>query len=327
MDSRKKVICIGSPVLDRVINVPEAAIGFVGGKKGGMELVDEHTLNHLLKALPDAATRQPGGSAGNTAFALAKLGMRCRFLGMVGADEAGEYYQNAFAALGGDTRAFKVNPGLPTAQCLSIVTPDGERTMRTHLGAAMGLKPSHIDPADFRGCVHAHIEGYLLFDPELPAAVLKAAKQSGCRTSLDLASFEVVNSARKTLPALLDQYVDMVFANEEEAQAFAESTDPAVCLAELTRYCPTVALKQGERGALLSSNGQTLEVPAVAVDRVLDTTGAGDFWAAGFLFGDLTGKDLRTAGAYGARLGAAVVQEMGAVIAEKQWMALITQIC
>ena len=253
MDSRREVICVGSPVLDQVVNAPDDALGFVGGEKGGMELVDEPTLKHLLKALPDAATRQPGGSAGNTAFAMAQLGLHCRFVGMVGEDEAGKYYQNAFTALGGDTRAFKVNPGLPTAQCLSIVTPDGERTMRTHLGAAMGLKPTHIDPADFRGCVHAHIEGYLLFDPELLSAVLKAAKHSGCRTSLDLASFEVVNAARKTLPALLDQYVDMVFANEEEAQAFAQSTDPAVCLAELTRHCQTAALKQGgPRGIAVS---------------------------------------------------------------------------
>ncbi len=319
MTKANRIIGVGSPVVDQVISVSEDLLSVVGGEKGGMELVDADTMSRFLEELPDADTRQPGGSAGNTTFALAKLGMRCRFLGMVGSDEAGNFYKDTFWSLGGDHRSIRFNSDLPTAQCLSLVTPDGERTMRTHLGAAMGLEPAHIDRSDFAGCRHAHIEGYLLFNPELLTSVLDAAKQAGCRTSLDLASFEVVAAARDILPELLDQYVDMVFANEEEAQTFAESDDNQTCLNALRQHCNTVALKRGAQGALLYDNGKTVEIPAIAVPEAVDTTGAGDFWAAGFLFGNLQGKDIETAGQYGAHLGASVVQEMGATIPEDKW--------
>lgn len=322
----KKIIGVGSPVVDQIVNVPDTFIERIGGEKGGMELITSEQMEELLRIMPPPAVRQTGGSAGNTIFAMAKLGMPCRFLGMIGGDQTGRFYRESFEALGGDDSAICTHSDMLTGQCLSFVTPDGERTMRTNLGAAMCLEPRHIQASHFAGCVHAHIEGYLLFNPELLLAVLKAAKSEGCRVSLDLASFEVVKAARETLPDLLEKYVDMVFANEEEAIAFSESDDIDTCMSALKQHCATVAIKRGENGALICTGDKLYNVPAHTAKRVVDTTGAGDFWAAGFLYGDLNQRGVETAGAYGARLGAEVVQEMGAWITDETWQSVIDTI-
>lgn len=324
--SRGPMIGVGSPVVDQIARVPEVFLETVGGEKGGMELVDAETLSRLLASVPGATLRAPGGSAGNTAFALARLGMPSRFLGAIGADEAGDYYRDTFRTIGGDVGAFRTRSDQPTAQCLSLVTPDGERTMRTHLGAAMTLAPDHVDSAAFAGCAHAHVEGYLLFNPDLMRRVLAAAKEAGCAVSVDLASFEVVEASRTLLPELLAEYVDIVFANEEEAEAFAGSSDPAVCLDALGKFCDTVAVKLGADGALLRRGGETVRVPAVPVDAVVDTTGAGDLWAAGFLYGLLNGYDLEKSGACGAAMGATAVTREGTTFPDEEWDRLRTRV-
>ena len=316
------MVGVGSPVVDMVAQVPEAFLTRAGGAKGGMELVDVETLKLLQAALPDATVRTPGGSAGNTAFAMARLGIPSRFLGTVGADTAGAFYREAFEALGGCGRVIRTHRDLPTALCLSLVTPDGERTMRTHLGAAASLAPSEITPEDFRGYGHVHVEGYLLFNPDLMRGVLHAAKQAGCRISVDLASFEVVLASREVLTELLEAYVDIVFANEEEATAFAGSNDPAQCLEALHAHCPTAAVKLGAEGVLLRNGGEASAVPAVPVARTVDTTGAGDLWAAGFLYGLLNGRKLTECGRLGAALGAAVVTQQGAALPDREWQRL-----
>lgn len=316
------MIGVGSPVVDMVARVPEDFLTRAGGAKGGMELVDAETLTLLQAALPEASVRTPGGSAGNTAFAMARLGIPCRFLGTVGADRSGAFYRETFEALGGCGMAIRTHRELPTALCLSLVTPDGERTMRTHLGAAAALAPTDITPEDFQGYGHAHVEGYLLFNPELMRGVLEAAKKAGCRISVDLASFEVVHASREVLPELLETYVDIVFANEEEATAFAGSEDPAQCLEALHVHCPTVAVKLGAEGVLLRNGGEACAVPALPVAQAVDTTGAGDLWAAGFLYGLLNGRKLTDCGRLGASLGAAVVTQQGAALPDAEWQRL-----
>jgi len=316
------IIGVGSPVVDMVAQVPEDFLSGVDGAKGGMELVDADILTQLQDALPSSAVHAPGGSAGNTAFAMARLGMPSRFLGMVGADGHGTFYRRTFERLGGCAQSIRIHGDLPTARCLSLVTPDGERTMRTHLGAAAALDTSEIRADDFRGYSHAHVEGYLLFNPDLMKRILQAARQAGCRISVDLASFEVVAAARDTLPELLDRYVDVVFANEEEAAAFAGCDDPARCLDALHAHCATVAVKRGAEGALLRNGGATWAVPALPVEDTVDTTGAGDLWAAGFLYGLLNGRGLVDCGRLGAALGAAVVTQQGAALPEAEWRRL-----
>lgn len=310
---------IGSPVVDLVAQVPDSFLETIHGAKGGMELVGEEDFSRLMASLPESPVCSPGGSAGNTTFALARLGMPSRYIGVIGDDVAGNFYLDAFAKVGGNVSKFQTRQTMPTAQCLSFVTPDGERTMRTHLGAASSLSVDDILVEDFSGCSHVHIEGYLLFNQELMTHVLQVAKKAGCVVSVDLASFEVVHAARQQLPELLEKYVDMVFANEEEAEAFAGTNDPDKCLEKLSQYCSVTAIKYGASGAVIRRGLETCRVEAVPVKNVIDTTGAGDMWAAGFIYGMGSGKDLEECGRYGSILGAEVVQQQGTAIPDLQW--------
>lgn len=314
---------IGSPVVDQVAQVPDTFLESISGEKGGMELVEEEEFSMLLATLPEPPVSSPGGSAGNTTFALARLGMNSRFLGVIGDDVAGKYYLDSFALLGGDVSKFQTRKTMPTAQCLSLVTPDGERTMRTHLGAAASFALEDIKVEDFLGCNHVHIEGYLFFNQELMRHVLETVKKAGCTTSVDLASFEVVHAAGQQLPVLLEKFVDIVFANEEEAEAFAGTDNPQKCLELLGNCCSIAAVKYGADGANIKKDKQTFRIDAISVENVIDTTGAGDMWAAGFLYGLGVGKDLQECGRYGSILGAAVVQQQGTAFPEKQWSKIL----
>ncbi|MFZ7126715.1 MAG: adenosine kinase [Desulfobacterales bacterium] len=319
------VMGVGSPVVDFVAEVPEAVLQSVPGVKGGMELVDADRLESLMTLVEGFPVKTPGGSAGNTTFALARLGMSCAFMGKLGDDANGVYYKEHFRNIGGDCSRFKRDGGRPTASCLSLVTPDSERTMRTDLGAAMGFGPEDVSASDFEGCRHVHVEGYLLFNPDLLLAVLDAARAAGCSVSLDLGSFEVVEAAGPALPGILDEYVDIVFANETEAAAFCGASDPDSGLSALGNACGVAAVKIGSAGAWLRRGTDTVHVPAIPAAKVVDTTGAGDYWAAGFLFGHLNGYSLTTSGRLGSLLGKHVVETMGAFLAPESWDRIILE--
>jgi sugar/nucleoside kinase (ribokinase family) len=173
-----------------------------------------------------------------------------------------------------------------------------------------------VTPDDFAGHGHAHLEGYMLFNPKLMQSTLDAAKEAGCTISLSLGSFEVVRAAKGELPGILENYVDMVFANEDEARMFADTHDLEAALKELAKYAPTAAVTLGPDGALLHHLGETHHASAHQVDTVIDSTGAGDLWTAGFLFGVLNNYPLKVAADFGAIMGAAGVQRMGASLDE-----------
>ena len=319
METKKTIIGIGSPVVDAIATVEDDFLAQAGGEKGGMELVDTQTIDSLLEKIGGSPTVSPGGSAGNTLFALAKLGATASFLGKTGNCETGAFYRNRFSELGGDSSRFKIGE-VPNARCLSMVTPDGERTMRTDLGAAMTLAPEEVSAADFEGCDHAHIEGYLLFNEALMRRVLESAKEAGCTVSLDLASFEVVNATSEILPDILRDYVDIVFANEEEGEAFTGLGDDHEAMArKLAEYCDVAVVKIGAKGSYVAHAGEVTKVAPVKADRVVDTTGAGDLWAAGFLYGWSCGCELPECARIGSILGAAVVQEEGTTLPETVW--------
>jgi sugar/nucleoside kinase (ribokinase family) len=315
----KTITGVGSPVVDQVTHVSEDFLTTVSGEKGGMVLLDAQALDDLVAILPHPTVIAPGGSAGNTTLALAKLGMSTRFLGIVGNDAAGNYYRDSFSRHGGDAHQMRIRDGMSTAKCLSMVTPDGERTMRTHLGAAASMGIADITPDAFTDCQHVHIEGYLLLNWDLLIHVLQTVTSAGSSVSLDLASFEIVDNSKEQLPDLLKKYVDIVFANEEEAEAYAGCNNPDVCLKKLAEGCETVAIKLGAAGALLCNAQETCRVSAIPVENVVDTTGAGDLWAAGFLFGHIKGHSLKQCGELGSFLGAAVIQQEGGSIPEDQW--------
>jgi sugar/nucleoside kinase (ribokinase family) len=315
-----KVIGVGSPLVDILSRVPHEHIDGIEGDKGGMCMVDFQQLQNLLAGAPDQEMA-PGGSASNTIIGLLKLGINGAFLGKVGHDERGDYFLEAFTKAGGSTHAFKRCPETPTGTCLSLVTPDAERTMRPFLGAAAGLLVEEIAHDDFSDHDHVHIEGYLLFNRDLALKTLKAAKEAGCTVSVDLASFEVVHANKDVLPGLLSDYVDMVFANEEEAKAWCDSDDPHEAIASLAEHCSTVAVKLGADGAWVQRDGEKVFVGAHSVEAI-DTTGAGDLWASGFLYGILHGLNLENSAKLASKVGAEVVQVMGASIPEDGWQRI-----
>jgi sugar/nucleoside kinase (ribokinase family) len=320
------LIGIGSPIVDAIALVDESFVAQIDGDKGGMVLVDASTISSLIASLPRAAIATPGGSAGNTLFALARMGASTSFLGKIGNCAEGAYYRDRFSKLGGDASRFKIGE-VPNARCLSLVTPDGERTMRTDLGAAMTLAPEEITVADFAGCAHAHIEGYLLFNEALMRRVLKSAKTAGCTISLDLASFEVVNATKSILPDLLSEYVDIVFANEEEGSAYTGiEGDYAAIALQFAELCEIVAVKVGAQGSYIAHAGIVEKIEPVHATRVIDTTGAGDLWAAGFLYGWSQERPIAECAELGSILGAAVVQEQGSVLPENVWQEILSNI-
>ncbi len=323
----KKIIGIGSPVVDMLARVSEEHLAAVGGLKGGMELVEPEMMEQLIEKIEHGSlAHAAGGSAANTIFALARLETPAGFLGKIGNDEQGRYYQRDFGELGGDCSRFKFSTDVPTARCLSLVTPDSERTMRTCLGAAATLTPEEITDEDFIGYTHAHLEGYLLFNRELIQRVLKTAKKAGCKISLDLAAPEIVEAASDILPELLKEYVDIVFANETEAAVYADTRQPDEALQVLSKVCDVAAVKLGAEGALIRQGNVTHRIPVSPVHNVTDTTGAGDYWAAGFLYGYIRDYPLDICGKIGSLLGGEVVQHMGADLPQHTWKSITEQI-
>jgi len=319
MDNALKVIGVGSPIIDHLTQVDEEAVSRLAGGKGGMELVETAAMEKLLGNLRGSVAMAPGGSAANTCFALARLDIPAAILGKVGDDRHGHFYYRSFKQVGGDASRIKICPQKATACCLCLITPDSERTMRTHLGAASGLRPEEVLEEDFQDCSHAHIEGYLLFNPILAASVLSTIKQAGCTVSLDLGSYEMVNENADILPVLLSKYVDVVMANEEEAAAFCGTDDPKAGLDALSACAPLAAVKLGQHGAYLKNGAWSCHVPARFVEDAVDTTGAGDLWAAGFLYGYLQGYRLEDSGRAGAVLGAEAVRHVGAHLPVEAW--------
>ncbi len=318
-----ELIGVGNPIMDLLAHVDDAFLKqYVAGDKGGMVLVDDADIVTLLHRLGDRIAMMPGGSAANTTLGATKLGLKTTFLGKIGGDITAEHYFENFVAAGGDGSRFK-RAVLPNGRCLSMVTPDGQRTMRTHLGAAMTLSPDEITIADFKGCRHAHIEGYLLFNPALAQKVVDTARAAGCTISLDLASFEVVNVARDWIFEQLRAGLDVVIGNEDEAKALFRRDDAYDAYArELAQFGGIAAVKMGKDGAWVAQGSDLHRIFPVRVERVIDTTGAGDAWAAGFLYGYLRGKSLALAGAIGSRMGAETVQHLGASIPDIHWPRL-----
>jgi sugar/nucleoside kinase (ribokinase family) len=318
-----ELLGIGNPIMDFIAHVDDAFLRtHVPGDIGGMVLVDDDDIARLLAHLGGAVATTPGGSAANAVLGATKLGLRTTYVGKTGADKTAEDYRTNFVAAGGDGSRFK-RTNLPNGRCLSMVTADGQRTMRTHLGAAMTLSPDEITVEDFRGAKHAHIEGYLLFNPALADKVARTARAAGCTLSLELSSFEVVNVARDWILAQLKEGVHIVFANEDEARAlFQREASYDTYAREIAAHGGIAAVKIGKDGAWVAKSNEIHRIEPVKVARVADTTGAGDAWAGGFLYGYLRGKSLAASGALGSALGAECVQHLGASIPESRWPQL-----
>ena len=322
--SKFDLIGVGSPIMDLLARVPDEFLTKnVAGEKGGMVLVDDVEMQRIVGLLDGEPAYATGGSAANATFNAARLGLRTTFLGKLGHDDLARVYRNAFETAGVDGSRFKKGTQA-NARCLALVTPDAQRTMRTYLGAAMTLAPAEISAADFAGCRHAHIEGYLVFNQALADAVLTAARTAGSTTSLDLSSFEVVNASRDWLFSQFRRGIDVVFANEDEIRALFQDqkSEYSVLAKKLADLGVLAAVKVGKDGAWIAREHELHRIAPVAVADVIDTNGAGDAWAAGFLFGYLRGWPLPACGALASLLGAETVMHMGPIIPDTHFAVL-----
>ena len=203
---------------------------------------------------------------------------------------------------------------------LSIITPDAQRSMFTFLGASSEMTTDEIAGSHFADVVIVHLEGYLLFNPDLVYAALERAREAGARVSLDLASYTVVENSRDILDDVVNRFVDILIANEDEARAFTGHTDEQKAMASLSRRAEVAVLKVGERGSYVSYQNNILKIePMTGGGAVVDTTGAGDLWASGFLFGLANGYPLDKCGQIGSACGYEVCQVVGADIPEEGW--------
>lgn len=309
---------VGSPLLDILVRVDDAFLATIPGEKGGMLMVDADFQQSVLARLPGNPQRVPGGSAGNTVFALARLGLDVAMFGKLGKDANGDFYRARFRELGGSDAEFAVTGEAPTGTCLSLITPDAERTMRSCLAASLLLRIDEAEKVDFSAYDWVYIEGYMLYSAVLPT-VMRRAKEAGCRIGLDLASFEVVRDFREDLPDILRNYVDIVLANEEEASALFDRLTTEEQLDRLASWCDIAAIKLGRRGSLIRRGNETAKVPALLVAEPVDTTAAGDLWAAGFLYGVLRERPLAEAAWYGSLVSSEVVKVVGSELPEPVW--------
>ena len=314
---RQVIVGIGSALVDILTHGDDDFLARSGAVKGGMRLVDKAHIERTLALASGSPTVVPGGSACNTIVGVGKLGGAARFVGKCGNGDMGALFEN-------DLRRHNVQPVLlrsesSTGRVLSIITPDAQRSMLTYLGASAETRPEDISPRWFDDAAIVHVEGYLLFNPDLIRAAVTAAKTAGARVSLDLASFTVVEEAGPLLKELADAYVDILIANEDEARAFTGYADERRAVQALAEIADIAVVKAGARGSYISQGGETIVVGAMGDGRVVDTTGAGDLWAAGFLYGLVQGMPLEKCGQLGSSCGWEVCRVIGANIPEQGW--------
>lgn len=317
------ILGIGGPILDQILSVSEEYLKTLPGEKGGMEPIDFDTLEKIIAGSGAKPITVAGGSTRNTLHGLSRFGEKCALLGMIGRDERGKKYRKFLEEQA--IVPLLLEGDLPTATVLALVTPDGERTMRTFQGASILIRGRHLDPTLFQQAKLVHLEGYTLFNQDLTETAARLAKEAKAKLSFDLASFEIVKSFRKHILFLLEHYVDIIFANQEEVFALTgEKNEEAACdlLGEL---CETAVVLMGQQGCWVKRGKEKLHCPAYPV-RPLDTTGAGDLFASGFLHGYVRGYPMDICAHYGAIAGRAVVQVMGPIIPHEAWQEIYDQL-
>lgn len=308
---------VGSALMDIILNESDEFLASNSVIKGGMELVDAGKADELLSKSSQKPVLVPGGSAANTTIGLGQLSGKAAFIGCCGNDELGAEYQEAL-------ERNNVTPNFTTGnsstgQVLSIVTPDAQRSMLTYLGASSEMSPTIFNADIFGDADVVHIEGYLLFNEALIRSVLQAAKEAEILVSLDLASFTVIDANPTLVKELVREYVDIILANEDEAKSYTGFEDENKALDALAEDAEVAVVKIGKRGSLVKCDGNVTVIPPYGEEKPKDTTGAGDLWASGFLYGVINGKSFAEAGRIAGMTGYEVCRVLGAHISEDTW--------
>jgi sugar/nucleoside kinase (ribokinase family) len=314
-DTRLDVLTIGNAIVDVIADTTDAFLEAEGLTKSSMRLIDAEEAERLYSHM-GPARQVSGGCAGNTAAGVSAFGGRAGFVGQVAPDQLGQFYRHDLTAAGVEFTTAALDVGVPTARSMILVTPDGHRTMNTFLGAAQHLPSSALDEQQIRDAAAIYLEGYL-WDPETPRyAMIRAievAREAGRKVAFTLSDTFCIDRHRDGFNELIDGgRIDVLFANQAEIEMLAGVAHLDTAVEAIRGKVETLVVTRGEHGALATRGGERAEVKAEPVSEVVDTTGAGDLFAAGFLFGYTRGKSLEQSLKLGAIAAAEVIQHYGA---------------
>ncbi len=321
----KKIIGLGNALVDIMTPLQDdSLLAQIDFPKGSMQLVDKDKSDEILdltKAIESRLTS--GGSAANTIHGVARLGMAATFLGKTGEDDLGHVFKEDLEKSGIVPQLIKGNQ--PTGRAIAMVSPDSERTFATYLGSAADLMAEELNETMFAGHQILHVEGYLVYNEPLIEHALQLAKSQGLMISLDLASFNVVEDKLDFLKHIIKEYVDIVFANEEEAAVFTATKDPKEALEQIAEMVKVAIVKIGKKGSFIKKQGKTYTIAPIDA-KAIDTTGAGDLYAAGFLYAFAQGLDMPTAGKIASLLAGNVIQVLGAQMSNERWQKILKEV-
>jgi sugar/nucleoside kinase (ribokinase family) len=314
-DRRLDVLALGNAIVDVIADADDSFLAAHGMHKGAMQLIDEGQAARLYEAM-GPGREASGGSAANTVAGLASLGLRAGFIGQLGDDQLGQIFAHDIRSLGVEFATPPRGDIGATGTCLILVTPDAQRTMNTFLGAAQLLEAAAVDPDEIAAARILYLEGYL-WDPEGPREAMykamDAARKASSKVAFTLSDGFVVDRHRDDLMTLLDERrIDLLFANQVEAESLAQVADVEAAVTALRDKVETLVVTRHEHGALATRGGERADVPAESIAALVDTTGAGDLFAAGFLAGEARGLGLETSLRLGAICAAEVIQHYGA---------------
>lgn len=312
---RYRVLGVGHACMDLIFLVEDEFLYRISGEKGGAHPISFKELKNILAMRPESPLLVTGGSCANAIKGLAALGEKCGFMSHVGNDFMGDHFEQYMKKLG--IAAFFSKSTRPTAQVLCLVTPDGQRTMRFYSGCSEEMSDEFLHPNYFQNVKLVHMDAYTLRNGSLVESVMKMAKEAGALVSIDLSSFEIIRQFHDTLDKLLSKYVDIVFANVDETKAFTGLSPSEGCL-KLQEICPIAVVLVGKEGCYVGHKGSVFHSPGFPA-QVIDTTGAGDLFASGFLFGILQGYSLEKSAILGNQLGSAIVEVRGAELPQEKW--------
>jgi sugar/nucleoside kinase (ribokinase family) len=313
------VVGIGNAIVDVLVQADDAFLSTHGLAKGTMTLIDAARADALY-AVMGPGVEESGGSAGNTMAGIASLGGAGAYIGKVRNDQLGEVFRHDITVIGVRFATAPARSGPPTARSFIIVTPDAQRTMNTYLGACVDLGPEDIDHEIIDAAQVTYLEGYLFDPPRAKEAFRKAAQRAhsaGRRVSLSLSDPFCVGRHRAEFRDLVTHHVDILFANEAEICSLYQTDDFDAAARQVRLHCDVAALTRSEKGSVVVTRDHTHMIDAARVARVVDTTGAGDLYASGFLYGLTHGRDLATCGKLGSLCAAEAISHFGARPAEK----------
>jgi sugar/nucleoside kinase (ribokinase family) len=318
----KKILGIGNALVDVMTMINDDVIlAKFELPKGSMSLVDKKK-SEMVKSgtVQFKRTMTSGGSAANTVHGIAMMGTKAGFIGSIGKDEVGDFFEKDMQNAGISTMLIRRSTETGTA--VALISADTERTFATHLGAAVELSATDLAPEFFEGYDILYMEGYLIINKPLVETACRMAKERNMKIALDLASYNVVSAFLNDFREIIEKYVDIVFANEEEAKSFT-GKEPEEALNEISDICEVAVVKAGKDGSWIKRGEEIIRVGTGKV-KVRDTTGAGDLYASGFLFGYANNMDLGTCGAIGSLLAGRVIGKIGARMDRDEFKELIT---